>query len=281
MSLPQPTIVVLKKDILGLAPGKKLGGPCFAQEPPGDRHDLIMNVVRKRPPANSLADFDLDDAAIATIVKNAHSERRRLTGNAPSNARGSTFYFWIVSGLREHLLGLGRGWAKGCVQGLEVVEHKEKRIRLAYVAAEGASGPEMTSSPRGPMSVAAAERNGQLRLFAVSDSEQPRTIAGHPAMSAAGFKTWFLAIEPNDGVYRLALALPTETEVNSGRFVTWAEHIPIADVAIDSEPNNHVVEPSAPLEATTPPKPKRRRRGPLAKASPVSDLTETGTGSRK
>jgi hypothetical protein len=233
-----------------------------------------MKLVQKPPPANSLANFDLDDAAIAKIVKHAHSERKRLTDNAPSNARGSTFYYWIVSGIREYLLGLGRGWQKRNVNGLEVVEHAAKHIRIAYVSAEGASGDAMKSSPRGPMSVAAAEKNGQLRLLPASYFEQTRTRTVHPSMFAVGFKTWFIAIEPDNGVYRVVLALPTEAE--SGRFVNWETRIRIADVAIDSEPKNDAVEPSAAVETTTPATPKRRQ-----KAAPASDITKTGTESRK
>jgi hypothetical protein len=233
-----------------------------------------MTVIQPALQGNTPEDFDLDGAAITKIVKHAHSERERLSEHAPSNAGGSTFYYWIVSGIREHLLALGRGWAKRNVNGLEVIEHKDQRLRIAYVSAEGTSDEVMKSSPRGPMSVAAAEKNGQLRLLSANYYEQTRTRAVHPAAFSYGFKTWFIAIERDGGIYRVVLALPTETE--GGRFVSWEHRIHIADVALDSEPKNDAVESSPAAEATTPPKPKRRQ-----KAAPANDVTIIGANAKK
>ncbi len=229
-----------------------------------------MNVVQKLSPPRSLEDFDLDEGAISKIVKHAHSERERLSEHAPSNARGSTFYYWVVSGIREQLLTLGGGWAKNSMNGLEVIDHAEKHVRIAYVSAEGTSGEDMKSSPRGPMSVAAAEKNGQLRLLSTKYFDQTHTRKVHAGALNPDFETWFIAIERDDGVYRVVLALPTDTE--GGRFMKWEQRIRIADIALDSEPKNDAVESSSAVATTTPAKPKRRQ-----KTAPTNDFTETNS----
>lgn len=227
-------------------------------------------VLHKPPPAKTLADFDLDDETIAKSTKYAHSERERVSDFAPSNARGSIFYFALVGAIREHLVVAAKGWAKRNHNGLEVVESAEKGIRVAYVATTGTESEHMKSSPRGPMSIAAAHGNEQLLLdYPANTFESTGTRRKLPT-STPSFETWFLAVERVGDCYLAALALPTEAD--GGRFTNWEQKIPIATIPLDSEPNDDAITPTAPPRETTAP-PKARRKKKLSDEPGSSDAT--------
>ncbi len=233
----------------------------------------MKNILRKppgvKPLKRTLADFDLTDEALAKITRDAHAERMRLSPNAPKNAAGTTFYIWFVSLLRDYLVGIGNGWVTRTVNGLEVVEHAERRVRIAYVVAESQDG-ELVSSHRGPVSLAAAAKNGQTVLFTAEQlAPQPRVRelrAQEPV-----FQTWFVAVNRAEGLYLLELALPTEQE--GSRFTSWAEQLPIAEVRLDTEPKLDETEAAA--SATAVPKPKRKR------SSSEVGAAKTGTDDEK
>ncbi len=219
-----------------------------------------MELAKTPPKAKSLADFDLDDIAVANIVKLAHSERMRVSTFAPSNAPGMTFYNWFVSGLRRHLVMLGRDWKKKNVNGLEVVEHEKKRIRIAYVSAANTADEHMTSSRRGPVSLEAAAVNGQMSLLPaewLGQTRAKKTKAMGAETRPSDFETWFIAIEDASTCYRVALALPVETV--GGRFVEWEHKIRLADVSLDSEPKDDAIRP-APAETTAAPRATRKKQ---------------------
>lgn len=216
-------------------------------------------LLHKPPPEKTLADFDLDDEAVATITKYAHSERERVSEFAPSNARGSTFYFALVAGIREHLVVAAKGWAKRNHRGLEVVENAEKGIRIAYVATTGTDGEHMKSSRRGPMSMAAAHGNEQLLLaYPANTFESTGTRKTLPT-SLPTFETWFLAVERVGDSYVAALALPTEAD--GSRFTSWEQRLSIATIPLDSEPNDAALVATAlSPDKTAPPKARRKKK---------------------
>lgn len=222
------------------------------------------------PPSSPLARFDLSPEAFAQIVRGAHAERTRLSVYAPKNASGLVFYIWFVSLLRAHLIGLNRGWEERTIDGLEVIENSSLGVRIAYVLAETIDDVLITSY-RGPISLAAADRNGQLSLLSSAYREpQPRERTGdvRPIVQC---ETWFVAVCPMAGAYRLELALPTD-HVN-GRFTEWRERIAVGEVSLDSEPTLDAVIDVAPAAVVTKPKPKRKKLPP-AEVKPAND---TGT----
>lgn len=216
-------------------------------------------VIQLPTSAKTLADFDLDDETIANAVRHAHSERERVSDFAPSNARGGTFYFQFVAFIREHLVMKAKGWVKRSQNGLEIVEHAGKRLRIGYLSASGTDSDEMTSSPRGPMSFAASKANGQMLLgFPANAFETTGTRKAPRVGKNDGFETWFLAIEPVGDFYMAVLALPTDED--GKRFTHWEQKISIATIKLDSEPNDGAIAPAADVEATAPPKAKRKKK---------------------
>jgi hypothetical protein len=220
--------------------------------------------------------FHLTPAAIAQIIRDAHAERVRLSVFAPKPASGLVFYIWFVSLLRAHLIGLNRGWEENTIDGLEVVENVELQIRIAYVLAETIDDALITSY-RGPVSRTLASRNGQLPLLPQEFREpQPREASGE-VRPIVPFETWFVAVRPMTGAYRLELALPTDHE--GGRFTEWAQRIPLGEVSLDSEPKLDAIDEKAKV-VTPKPVPKRKKPRPAPEAKPAND-TGTDDDSKK
>jgi hypothetical protein len=211
-------------------------------------------------------------------VKHAHAERERVSAFAPINARGTRFYDAFVAAMREHLVMSGCGWTMRCINGLEVVEHKEKRIRIAYLSVSGTSGEHMTSSPRGPVSITAAATNQQLLLLAAPWLEPTKTLAAKVRRLKSAFETWFLGIEFIVDRYQIVLALPKEPENEGVRFVDWENCIRAADVPIDSEPKDDALPPPPPAETVAPPKVTRKIKWKRKKPDNDTDTSTTGTG---
>jgi hypothetical protein len=229
-----------------------------------------MYLIKKRSSAKTLADFELDDASIAQIVADAHVARQALSPFAPRNAGGLTFYFEVITGLRRCLVTRGSGWKAKTLNGLEVVEHRERKLRIGYVMADDGTGVEgrklKSARRRGRASLSAVAQNMQLCL-----GFPPQYLSGNMSPSTSSevaMESWFLAVFHGTDGYRIELGLPIRCE--DGHFAGWAQRIPISDVGFDSEPKF-----DEPTVATPQAKPRARKK---KSKDVVAPRTGTGTG---
>lgn len=196
----------------------------------------------------TLESFGLNVAAVERIVRDAHAQKATVPALAPVTSPGTAFYTYAIVGMREHLLA--QGWKRMWLNGLELVESPDGRLRLGYVATDGGTGflhlPMRSLRERGAMSAGVAERNHQLALL-------PREqYVGVPRAPAAGAQTWFLAVHHGVNSYRVEIALPSDCA--GDHFSSWDHRIVVCEVAIQTE-LAPLAEPLVPA-----PKPAIRRK---------------------
>lgn len=213
----------------------------------------VMKVIRHRPKGKkSLDDFDLTPEALALIIGTAHAERARLGPLFPANARGLTFYFHVINGLREHLLRRQSGWKVSTDHGLEFVEHEQKNVRLGYVLGDAGTGSAddepRSMRRRGAASLHVAAQNMQMLLTFPEEYLSGRKPTPNDA------ETWFLVVNRGVRAYQLEIALPVSVEDRF--FVGWSQRILIGELPLDTEPKFDDGTPPLP----PPPKPIARRR---------------------
>lgn len=227
----------------------------------------MAKIVPNKQILRTIADFDLTAATVFQIVADAHAAQARLGPFFPKVAPGMTFYFYVVRGLRGHLVTSFKTWKEATVDGLELVENTKKRLRIGYLAAEyDEFGCLRSARARGPASAEVASDNGQLVLaYPMEFFARP-----HEPTPESSFETWFVTVSKVGKLYRLELALPTGLDENE-RFCAWKQRIALGDFPLDSAPNFAGLAPPQPS-----PKPRVTRRGTGGKGNGPGGKTGTG-----
>lgn len=225
-------------------------GPLLEQEPRAPQKRSMKSIHSIQPESIKLADFDLTPEAVRKIIEDAHRAAADIDEYCPANARGLTFYFHVVGGLRRFLLKATPNWKKKVVNGLEFVENKLKGIRIGYVSGDegtGASNSTLKSRVRGASSFDVVAVNSQLRLAF------PASYFESSSRKGEDFESWFLVVCREAMGYQIELALPVT--MDGKRFVGWERRIVLGEVSLNSEPK--LDEGITPSQSA---KPKVRRR---------------------
>lgn len=173
----------------------------------------MNNILKEKEfeAKSRLKSLDITLEQIPTIAKQAIGERYRAVANHPKNAPGQFAYLEGVKSMRDLLVD-GTKWHKLSENNLELIENRDKKIRLAYQNVDYACNKFNDPQPlskKGSASARAVSSN-QLALFGEDDE-------------SAKSSTWFICVSEKDGVINAELCLPKS--ISSGLFDGFHERI--------------------------------------------------------
>ena len=199
-----------------------------------EQPQLALNVVHSGAAATArLADFGLLPEHFVNAQQHGHTRRLECTATHPKTFPGQVMWAETVAALRQQLLETGDGWEIGRTRNYETVFRTDRRIAIAVVggdAATGVDGPEQPKAARrrGPVTWERIAYNNQLELPITLPT--PR-VAVDAAGDDEGCNTWFFLLNARGDQLYSELSMADGLGIDR-RSVTWLERILLPGIPV-------------------------------------------------
>jgi hypothetical protein len=188
---------------------------------------LALNLVHAGATAEArLADFGLVPDHFVSAQQRGHERRLECGPSHPKTFPGQVMWAETVAALRQRLLETGEGWQIGRTRNYETVFRTDRRIAIAVVggdAATGVDGPEPPKAARrrGPVTWERIAHNNQLEL---PITLPPPRVAPGAVGDDEACDTWFFLLNARGDALYSELSMPDGLGIDR-RSVTWLERI--------------------------------------------------------
>jgi hypothetical protein len=173
-----------------------------------------------------VAELGLSVEVLTESILAGELARNSCTPNDPPSAPGFLFWAKIVRALRENLVT--DGFVRSDERNFSIVVSPDRSYSIAVSTGDEATGdpssPSSTKYAKGPLTVEAVERNGQLLLF--KEMEPPEAEDS----KVVGITRILLVRKSGDSILS-ELSVPDK--VVDGFVETWAERIILPTIELD------------------------------------------------
>jgi hypothetical protein len=199
-----------------------------------EQPQLALNQVHSGAAAQArLADFGLLAEHFVSAQEHGHRRRLECTPAHPKTFPGQVMWAETVAALRQRLLATGDGWEVGRARNYETVFRTDRRIAIAVVGgdtATGVDGPEQPKAARrrGPVTWERIAYNNQLELPITLP--RPRVTPAATGDDEA-CNTWFFLLNARGDALYSELSMADGLGIDR-RSVTWLERILLPTIPV-------------------------------------------------